>query len=71
MNEKTWKLTLPAAIIILGVCKLIAASMISGAIREVSGNNESNGFNDSELTRFNDNFEEFILVFQENNVAEQ
>ncbi|RLL48389.1 hypothetical protein D8M04_03760 [Oceanobacillus piezotolerans] len=68
MSEKKRRLGLPGAIVILSVCILFSASVISSAIRDSSNNGDMNEF---ELNRFNDNFEELISTIKDNNELSQ
>lgn len=65
LGEKKPKLTLTGAIIILSICLLFSAFIISSAIRDFTYNNTGNGNYGYELNRFNENFEELIKTLQE------
>ena len=65
MNEKKPKLSLTGAIVILSICILCSALLISSAIRDSSRGNEQNGSYLYEINRVNENFEELIKTLQE------
>ena len=67
MSEKKPKLSLTGAIVILSICILFSAFIISSAIRDSSRVNVDNGTYGYEINRFNENFEELIKTFQGNN----
>ena len=67
MNEKKPKLSLTGAIVILSICILCSALLISSAIRDSSRGNEQNGSYLYEINRVNENFEELIKILQETN----
>ena len=67
MNEKQLKLSLTGAIVILSICILLSASIISSAIRDSSMNNAGNESYKYEITKFNENFEEMIKILQGKN----
>ncbi|WP_077618250.1 hypothetical protein [Bacillus sinesaloumensis] len=67
MNEMKPRLSLTGAMVILSICILFSAFIISSAIRDSTRNNSGNGTYEYELNRFNENFEELIKTLQENN----
>jgi hypothetical protein len=67
LNEKKPKLSLTGAIVILSICILCSALLISSAIRDSSRGNEQNGSYLYEINRVNENFEELIKILQETN----
>jgi hypothetical protein len=67
LNEKKPKLSLTGAIVILSICILCSALLISSAIRDSSRGNEQNGLYLYEINRVNENFEELIKILQETN----
>jgi hypothetical protein len=69
LNEKKPRLSLTGAIVILSICILLSAFIISSAIR--NSIETDHGTYEYELQRFNDNFEELIKTLQENNEVGQ
>ncbi len=67
LNEMKPRLSLTGAMVILSICILFSAFIISSAIRDSTRNNSGNGTYEYELNRFNENFEELIKTLQENN----
>ena len=67
MREKQLKLSLTGAIVILSICILLSASIISSAIRDSSMNNAGYESYKYEIERFNENFGEIVKILQEKN----
>ncbi|WP_216827866.1 hypothetical protein [Alkalihalobacterium elongatum] len=66
MSERKPRLALTGAIIILSFSIYFSALSISSAIRDSSNSNVNQGSYEYELGRFNNNFEEYIRIMEDN-----